>query len=133
MNNRTTISKFDQHNFEGHPPPCTLVICIFGFATTKIIGFDPREARQGDLVIDVALLGFFIITTIWLKAFIMTGAGSSLTQVTLGFSMYLDGPIIKNERSHRLHENLNNIIKLGDIWLPLDPAFVGRMCKVFQA
>jgi hypothetical protein len=30
----------------------------------------------------VALLGFFIITTIWLKSFIMTGVGSSLTQIT---------------------------------------------------
>ncbi len=82
MNNRTTISNFDQHNFEGHPPPSTLVICIFCFATIEITRFDPREARQGNLAIDVALLGFFIITTIWLKSFIMTGVGSSLTQIT---------------------------------------------------
>jgi hypothetical protein len=46
--------------------------------------------------------------------------------------MYLDGPIIKDERSHKLHENLNNIPKLRYIWLPVDPPFVGRMCKVFQ-
>jgi len=50
MNNRTTISKFDQINFEGHPLLGTLVICIFGFATIEIIRFDPKEARQGDLV-----------------------------------------------------------------------------------
>jgi hypothetical protein len=61
------------------------MICNFGFATIEIIGFDPREARQGDLVIDVALLGFFIIATIRLKTFIMTGDGSSLPQVIPGF------------------------------------------------
>ncbi len=61
------------------------MICIFGFATIEIIGFDPKEARQGNLAIDVALLGFFIRTTIWLKAFIMIGVGSSLIQVTPSF------------------------------------------------
>jgi hypothetical protein len=43
------------------------VIRIFGFVKTKIIGIDPREARQGDLAISVALSGFFIRATIWLK------------------------------------------------------------------
>jgi hypothetical protein len=45
MNNKTTISKFDQCCFEGHPPPSTLVICIFGFAMVEIIRFDLREVR----------------------------------------------------------------------------------------
>jgi amino acid permease len=85
MNDKTTISKFDQHNFKGHPPLVTLVICIFGFATTEMIGFDPKEARQGNLAIDVALLGFFIRITIWLKAFIITGVGSSLILITPSF------------------------------------------------
>ncbi len=55
MNNRTTILKFDQHRFEGHPPLGTLVIHIFGFATIKMIRFDPKEARQGELAIGIAL------------------------------------------------------------------------------
>jgi hypothetical protein len=67
MNNRTTILEFDQHRFEGHPPSGTLVIHIFGFATTKIVGFDPKEARQGKLVIGIGLSGFFIRVTLWLK------------------------------------------------------------------
>ncbi len=50
MNNITTILEFDQHRFEGHPPLGTLVIHISGFATTKIVGFDPKEAR---LVVNV--------------------------------------------------------------------------------
>jgi hypothetical protein len=33
----------------------------------EIMGFDPREARQGDIAIIMALLGFFIRATIWLK------------------------------------------------------------------
>jgi hypothetical protein len=40
------------------------VIHIFGFATVEIIGFDLKEARQGDLAITVALLGFFMRATI---------------------------------------------------------------------
>ncbi len=67
MKNRTIISKFDQHNFERHSPPSTLVIHIFGFAITEIIRFDPKEARQGDLAIGVALLRFFTRATLWLK------------------------------------------------------------------
>jgi hypothetical protein len=55
------------NHFEGHPPPSTLAICNFGFIVIKIMGFDPREARQGDIAIGVALLRFFIQTTIWLK------------------------------------------------------------------
>jgi hypothetical protein len=31
------------------------VICNFGFIVIKIMGFDPREARQGDIAIEVAL------------------------------------------------------------------------------
>jgi hypothetical protein len=50
-----------------------------------MIGFDPKEARQGNLAIDVALLGFFIIITIWLKAFIIIGVGSSLILITPSF------------------------------------------------
>jgi hypothetical protein len=49
------------------PLPNALVICNFGFIVIKIMGFDPREARQGDIVIKMALLGFFIQATIWLK------------------------------------------------------------------
>jgi hypothetical protein len=45
MNNKTTISEFDQCHFKGHPPQGTLVIRISSFAMVEIIGFDPREAR----------------------------------------------------------------------------------------
>jgi hypothetical protein len=58
MNNKTTISEFDQCHFKGHPPQGTLVIRISSFAMVEIIGFDPREARQGDLAIRIALSWF---------------------------------------------------------------------------
>jgi hypothetical protein len=45
MNSRTTILKFDQCQFEGHPPLGTLVIRISGFIAIEIVGFDPREVR----------------------------------------------------------------------------------------
>jgi len=60
MSNRITTSKFDQHHFEGHPPLGTLMISIPSFVKIEIMGFDPREARQGDIAIGVALSEFFI-------------------------------------------------------------------------
>jgi len=60
MNNKITTFEFDQHHFKGHPPLGTLLISIFGFAIIEIMGFDPREARQGDISIKIALLEFFI-------------------------------------------------------------------------
>ncbi len=60
MNNKNTIFEFDRCHFEGHPPPSTLMIHIFGFAVIEIVRFNLREARQGDIVVKVALLRFFI-------------------------------------------------------------------------
>jgi hypothetical protein len=48
----------------------------------------------------------------------MTRARSFSTQITLCFSTNMDGHIIRIERSHRLHEETNSILKLRDIWLP---------------
>jgi len=60
MNNKITTSKSDQHHFEGHPPLGTLVIIISSFAMIEIMGFDPREVKQGDIAIGVALSEYFI-------------------------------------------------------------------------
>jgi hypothetical protein len=67
MNNKIIVFKFDRCHFEGHPPPSTLVIQIFGFVVIEIMGFDPREARQGNITIEMALSSFFIRVVIWLK------------------------------------------------------------------
>jgi hypothetical protein len=132
MNNKTTVSKFDQHHFEGHPPPSTLVIHIFGFAIIEIVRFDPKEARQGDLAIGVTLSRFFIKTSLWLKLHKMTRDGSSSTPTTPSSSTYLNGLIIRNERSRKIHENLNSILRLGDIWLLVDPPLLGGCAKFFK-
>jgi hypothetical protein len=55
MNNKITISEFHHYHFEGHPHPSTLVIHISSFDVIEIMGFDPSEARQGDITIEVAL------------------------------------------------------------------------------
>lgn len=67
MNNRITIFEFDRCHFEGHPPPSTLVIHIFGFAIIEIVQFSLREVKQGNIAVKMALFRFFIGTTIWLK------------------------------------------------------------------
>jgi hypothetical protein len=55
MSNKITTFEFDQHHFEGHPPPGTLMLSISSFAIIEIMGFDPREARQGDIIIRITL------------------------------------------------------------------------------
>ncbi len=60
----------------------------------------------------------------------MIRAGSSSTQVTLGSSIDLDGHIIKSERSHRLYEETNSILRLRDIWLLVDSPLL-RGCEKF--
>ncbi len=67
MNTKITITDIDQRQFEKHPPPSTVVIHISSFAIIKIIGFDPKEVRQGNLAIIVTLLRFFIKIAVWLK------------------------------------------------------------------
>jgi hypothetical protein len=62
----------------------------------------------------------------------MTRVGTSSTPITPGFFMYLDGFIIINEWSHKIHENLNNIPRLRDIWLLVDSPLLRRCAKFFK-
>jgi hypothetical protein len=62
----------------------------------------------------------------------MNGAGSSSIQGTPSSSMYLDGHIIRNERSHKLHENLDSLLRLRDIWMLVDPPLLGGRVKFFK-
>jgi hypothetical protein len=62
----------------------------------------------------------------------MIRVGSSSTPITPSFSMYLDGLIIINERSHKIHGNLNNIHRLGNIWLLVDPSLLKGCEKKFK-
>jgi len=108
------------------------VVLISNFVVVEIIGFDPREARQGDLAIGVALFGFYIRTSIWLWYHVVTRVGSSSTQTTIGSFTCFDGLIIRNEKSHKSHENLNNITRLRDIWFPVDPPLLRGCGKFFK-
>jgi hypothetical protein len=40
--------------------------------------------------------------------------------------------IIRNERSHKLYENPNNIPRLKNIWLLVDPPLLGGCAKFFK-
>jgi hypothetical protein len=67
MSNKSAIEAFDQHQFERHPPPSTLIMCILGFVIINIIGFDPKQAIPCDIATDVALFGFYIHAIKWPK------------------------------------------------------------------
>jgi hypothetical protein len=67
MSNRINALEFYQRHFEDHPSLGTLVMHVTGFATIEIIRFDPRKTKPKDVVVDVALLGFYVRTTMWLK------------------------------------------------------------------
>jgi hypothetical protein len=55
MSNKSAIETFDQHQFERHPPPSTLIMPILGFAIVNIIGFDLKQVISGDIVVGVTL------------------------------------------------------------------------------
>jgi hypothetical protein len=62
----------------------------------------------------------------------MTETGSSSTQATLGSSTNLNGHIVRSERSCRLHEETNNIPRLGDIWLCVNSPFLQGGARFFK-
>jgi hypothetical protein len=76
MNNRMTISKFDQPNFEGHTPS-TLVIHISCFARVETIEFD----KQGKEILQLVLpcLDFTLEQQYGCEYHMITGVGSSST------------------------------------------------------
>jgi hypothetical protein len=62
----------------------------------------------------------------------MIGARCSSTQVAPNFSTFLDGLINQSEKFQKLHDNLNNIHRLGNIWIPIDPLPLGSSTKFFK-
>jgi hypothetical protein len=62
----------------------------------------------------------------------MTKVGSSLTHEMLSFSTPLDGPIFLFENQCLLHENLDAIPRIGDMWLFVDPPLLGGFAKFFK-
>jgi len=63
MSNRINALGFDQHHFEDHSPPGTLVIHVTRFVTIEIIRFDPIKTKPKNVVIGVTLLRFYIRAT----------------------------------------------------------------------
>ncbi len=45
----------------------TLILRIIGFAIIVIIGFDPTNAKVGDIVMGMIQVGFFIEVALWLR------------------------------------------------------------------
>jgi hypothetical protein len=103
INNKNAIEAFDQHQFERHPPPSTLIMRILGFAIVNIIGFD-LQAILGDIAIDVTLSRFYIHATIWLKV-LQDEWSWILTLGILNSSTNWDGFIIRNETLHKFYES----------------------------
>jgi hypothetical protein len=58
--------EFDE-GFSWDPQAGSLILKIVGFTSLKIIGFDPFEAKVGDIAITIIHVGFFFKATIWLK------------------------------------------------------------------
>jgi hypothetical protein len=59
--------EFDEEGFSWEPQTSSLILRILGFASLKIIGFDPTKAKVGDIAITIIHVGFFSKTSIWLK------------------------------------------------------------------
>jgi hypothetical protein len=53
--------------FSWDPQASSLILRIVGFASLKIIGFDPFKAKVGDIAITIIHDDFFSKAAIWLK------------------------------------------------------------------
>ncbi len=62
----------------------------------------------------------------------MIKVGSSSTQVTPSFSTSLTSLTNQSEKFGKLHENLNNIPRLGDNWILINPLPLGSFVKFFK-
>jgi hypothetical protein len=61
------VQSFDKIAFSREPNVGSVIIKIIEFASTVIVGFDPRIVEVGDLAIGMMHAGFFIKETIWIK------------------------------------------------------------------
>jgi hypothetical protein len=57
-------SPFDKHHFDHEPRPRTLILSI---SIVGIMGFDPKEVRFGDIVVNIVHSKFFERRVVWLK------------------------------------------------------------------
>jgi hypothetical protein len=83
-------SPFDKHHFDHEPRPRTLILSITSFSIMGIMGFDPKEVKFGDIVVNIVHSKFFKRTVVWLK---VGNNGFQLTQlVTREVTCILVGP-----------------------------------------
>jgi hypothetical protein len=64
---RFGVSNFDEVEFSWEPQASLLILKIIGFASLRILGFDPFEAKVEDIAITIIHVSFFSKATIWLK------------------------------------------------------------------
>ncbi len=57
----------DKHHFDHELRPRTLILSITSFSIVGIMGFDPKEVRFGDIVVNIVHSKFFKRTIVWFK------------------------------------------------------------------
>jgi hypothetical protein len=69
MNRRISfgVSDFDEMEFSWELQASSLILRVTGFASLKILGFDPSKAKVRDIAITIIHADFFSKAAIWLK------------------------------------------------------------------
>jgi hypothetical protein len=61
------VDRFDYLTTRRGPQRRAVVLRLLGFGVVTIVGVDPKEARVGDIAIEVAHSGFHTHADVWLK------------------------------------------------------------------
>jgi len=61
------VNGFDYLTTQGGPQRGAVALRFLGFGVITLVGIDPKEARIGDVAIEIAHSGFHMRTKVWLK------------------------------------------------------------------
>ncbi|CAM6007904.1 unnamed protein product [Sphagnum balticum] len=67
MREQRIIANFDYHTTQGDPPRGSAILRVVGFGVITIVGIDPKQARIGDIAVEIAHNGFHTRAEVWVK------------------------------------------------------------------
>jgi hypothetical protein len=61
------VNRFDYFTTQGGPQRGAVILRFLGFGVITLVGIDPKVARVGDVIVEVAHNGFHTRAKVWLR------------------------------------------------------------------
>ncbi len=99
----------------------SIILRVQGFNVVSIIGLNTDLAQVGDLAIQVTHTSMYMKTQLWLK----TRDGAEVGHLLLDIRTYIiSQPSSFDLLSIELHEQVEAIPRVGDLWVPVATMFL---------